>query len=267
MTLPQTVPEVITALGGIIAKAEAENSRLGLFPALYRKVTVRVLEGIASGRFENGDRMARLDVVFANRYLAAYEAYRAGQPCSACWAVAFDATRRWRPTILQHLLLGMAAHIQLDLGIAAATVAPGAALADLKRDFMGINAILGDLVAEVEGELDQLSPWLAAADLAAGDLDEAMARFGLGAVRDGAWQFAQALANLPQDQWQARVRDADESVAALSRLIANPGPMLSMMLFMVRLAERKPPAQAIQVLCEGMGTYPLESRSSQAPQG
>ncbi len=251
MTLPQTVPEVIKALGAIITQAEAENSRLGLFPALYRKVTVRVQEGIASGRFENGELMARLDVLFANRYLAAYNAYRAGELCSACWALAFEATHRWRPTVLQHLLLGMAAHIQFDLGIAAATVAPGPELERLRQDFMQINAVLGELVAEVQGELDRLSPWMAFADVATGNLDDAMARFGMDAVRDGAWRFAQELAALPPDQWPDRLKAADAAVADVSRALASPGPLLSFLLWVVRLAERHRPAEAIRILAGG----------------
>jgi hypothetical protein len=169
-----------------VKEAEGANSCLGLFPTLYRKVTIRVQEGIEGGRFQDGPRMARLDTVFANRYLEAYAAFRSGQPCSACWRVAFDAAARWRPTVLQHLRLGMAAHIQFDLGIAAATVAPGPSLAGLGSDFMAINAVLGELVGEVQEALD----------LAGGDLDERLARFGMDATRDGAWRFAQELAAL-----------------------------------------------------------------------
>lgn len=248
MSLPGSVPEVIEALTAIVKEAEAANSRLGLFPTLYRKVTIRVQEGIDAGRFQDGPRMARLDTVFANRYLEAYDSFRTGQPCSACWRVAFDAAAHWRPTVLQHLLLGMAAHIQFDLGIAAATVAPGPALAGLESDFMAINAVLGELLQEVQGALDRISPWMGALDLLGGDLDERLARFGLTEVRDGAWRFAQELAALPQDRWPARLARADESVAALSRAIASPGPMLSGMLLLARLGERGTPAEAIRIL-------------------
>ena len=248
MTLPQTVPEVIEALGAFIQEAEAANSRLGLFPALYRKVTVRVHEGIRQGRFQDGERMARLDVAFANRYLEAYDAYRNGRPCGACWRVAFDATHRWRPMVLQHLLLGMAAHIQWDLGVVAATVVPGAELPGLKADFMEINALLGELLDEVQAELDHLSPWMRALDLAAGNLDEALARFGMDAARDGAWRFAEALANIPEADRPARIAEADQAVAALARGILSPGLLLSTLCLLARLAERASPREAIRIL-------------------
>jgi len=52
--LARTIDEVIVHLDDIIARSIREQSRLGYFAALYRKVTVKVKEGIAQGRFEDG---------------------------------------------------------------------------------------------------------------------------------------------------------------------------------------------------------------------
>ena len=62
------------------------------------------------------------------------------------WRVAFDAAARRRPIVLQHLLLGMNAHINLDLGVTAATFAGPEGLATVRRDFDAINRVLADLV-------------------------------------------------------------------------------------------------------------------------
>ena len=67
-----TIDEVVERLTEIVEWSRAANSRLGYFAALYRKVTVKVHEGIADGFFDEGDRMERLDVIFANRYLEAF---------------------------------------------------------------------------------------------------------------------------------------------------------------------------------------------------
>jgi hypothetical protein len=68
----QTIDEVISQLETIIQNAIKSNSRAGYFAALYHKVTSRVKEGIQAGEFENGTRMEQLDVIFANRYIIAY---------------------------------------------------------------------------------------------------------------------------------------------------------------------------------------------------
>lgn len=242
------IDEVIARLEALVAGFRSGGSRLGYFPALYLKVTRAVREGIAAGRFQDGPRMDRLDTVFANRYLAALHAWQAGEPCSACWRVAFEATGRWRPIILQHLLLGMAAHIQLDLGAAAAEVAPGVELAGLKADFMAINGILGDLTGPVQGALDDLSPWLMVLDVAAGNLDEALARFGMDAVRDGAWGFAERLAPLDAPARAQALAEADAAVAANARLLARPLPLMALLCLLVRIPETGDPRKVIEAL-------------------
>src|SRR5574341_281185 len=146
-------------LTDIITISRQEPSRLGYFAALYRKVTISVKEGIRSGRFEDGARMERLYVNFANRYLEAYDIHHQGEQPTASWQISFEAARHWRPIILQHLLLGINAHINLDLGIAAVETYPGDQLLALKHDFYEINQVLAELVQPFEDAVGGVSPW------------------------------------------------------------------------------------------------------------
>jgi len=102
---PQTIDEVLAELDQIILRARQDQSRLGFFAVLYRNVTIKVKEGIAAGVFQDGARMEKFDVTFANRYLAALGNFQRGEPLSKCWLVSFQAAERWSPIILQHLLL------------------------------------------------------------------------------------------------------------------------------------------------------------------
>ena len=65
-------------LDEIIAWARSSGSRLGFFPSLYRKMTIGVRDGVADGAFDDGPRMERLTVNFANRYFAALDTKRSG---------------------------------------------------------------------------------------------------------------------------------------------------------------------------------------------
>ena len=114
---------------------------MGYFAVLYHRMTKAILEGIENGSFQDGARMQRLDTIFANRYLKAWHAYTANQPCSRSWKKAFDACRGDKLTVIQHLLLGINTHINLDLGIAAAETSPGEAIHDLEQDFLKINQL------------------------------------------------------------------------------------------------------------------------------
>src|SRR5512141_593547 len=109
----RTIDEVIARLDEIIEQAMRDRDRLGFFAVLYRTVTKAVKEGIAAGRFENGPRMERLDVAFANRYLEAFDRHRRGLEPTRSWRAAFAAGSHRRVVIMQHLLLGMNAHINL----------------------------------------------------------------------------------------------------------------------------------------------------------
>lgn len=80
-----TIDEVIQQLKAIINSAIDTGNRLGYFAALYHKVTVRVKEGILNNEFENGPRMEKLDVIFANRYLEAVTQYKNGQRPTGSW--------------------------------------------------------------------------------------------------------------------------------------------------------------------------------------
>ncbi len=189
--LANTIDAVIEQLTSIIVQAEATNNRAGYFAALYKKVTVAVAEKIKQGYFDDNARMEQLDVVFANRYLQAHQNYLLQQPCSASWQLAFDTCKNWRPMVMHHLLTGMNAHIGLDLGIAAATVAPGAAIESLHNDFNKINTILCDMITEVKASLFSMWPLSKLiSKLNMSKLENDIAGFSMTIARDAAWQVA-----------------------------------------------------------------------------
>lgn len=218
-----TIDEVIAALEGIISETAAEGSRLGYFAALYNRVTQAVRQGIAAGHFDDGERMERFDVIFASRYLAAYRQYRSGEMPSRAWLQAFEAARSDRHIILQHLFLGMNAHIDLDLGVAAARVAPGAELAGLEGDFNRINDLLASLTPTVEMEIDMASPEFKSVAGLAPKLELHMIAFGMREARARAWSLATLLAPLDPCAQVAEMARRDMESTALGEAILHEG--------------------------------------------
>lgn len=245
--MTRSVDDVVDDLDEVVTRAVREQDRIGCFAALYRTVTVEVRDGIADGFFDDGERMARLDVVFADRFLDALATHRAGGRPTRSWAAAFDAARSSRPIVLQHLLLGINAHINLDLGIASATVAPGADLPGLRRDFDRINEVLASLLGRVRRELAVVSPWLGMLDTFGGRTDDEVVRFSIEVARAEAWRFAGELAPLERDHWGGPIGVRDARVARLARTVLRPGP-LSMVVALVRLREEKDVRRVIATL-------------------
>jgi len=194
----QPIEEIIARLERIIDDALRGERRIGYFAALYERVTSNVRRALVAGDvFQNNPRMEHLDVVFAERFLTAWEAYSEGREPTASWRVAFKILDDPGPLVVQHLMLGMNAHINLDLGIAAATVAPTPQeLQSLKPDFMTINAVLSRLLGVVELELGQICPRFQRAQrltFFTPNLEEKLFGFGMGAARNLAWLFAEQL--------------------------------------------------------------------------
>lgn len=244
----QTIDEVIQQLDSIIDSAYSQKSRQGYFAALYRKVTIQVKEGISSGFFENGERMERLDVIFANRYLDAFRHYLENKAPTRSWQLVFETSKHWWPIVLQHLLLGMNAHINLDLGIAAARTSPGAAILDLKEDFNRINEILAALVDGVERQLAQIWPTLKLLDHISGRTDEAVINFSIEKARDHAWKVAQDLARLDPSDQMSRIDALDKDIVKLGRLIRNPGIVIGSVNRVIRLGEKGTIPQIISII-------------------
>ncbi len=246
----KTIDEIVIELTEIVAWARDNKSRIGFFAAMYRKVTVAVQRAIETGEFEDAERMARLDVVFAQRYIDAAAEFTAGRPPTASWQVAFDGAGRWRPIIIQHLLTGMSAHINLDLGIAAATVAPGADLAALEGDFNTINTVLGRLVDGFTSDIAEVSPWIGLLDRIGGRADDALINFSIGVARTEAWDLAGQLAALSHPEWETVVAARDEWTAGFGELLLDPGWFFYGALMAIRIRESNDVLRIIDVLSD-----------------
>lgn len=220
----QTIEEIIARLERIIDDALRGQRRIGYFAALYERVTSNVRRALVAGDvFRDNPRMERLDVIFAERFLAAWDAYSDGREPTASWRVAFKWLDDPGPLVVQHLMLGMNAHINLDLGIAAATVAPTPQeLESLKPDFMTINDLLGRLLGVVELELGQICPRFKRAQrltFFAPHLEERLFGFGMGAARDLAWLFAEQLVAAGEGDREHLIAKRDAETAIVGQTL------------------------------------------------
>lgn len=242
------IDQVTDQLSDIVGWARDEGSRLGYFAAMYRKVTRGVQAEIAAGAFEDPERMTELVSVFAGRYLEAFRHFQIGRPPTRAWAGSFAAADRWRPIIIQQLLTGINAHINLDLGIAAATVCPGQTLAPLQRDFFTINDILGRMIDGFVDDVAEVSPWVGLLDNIGGRADQVLIRFSIAAARDAAWNLATQLANLDASEWSPSVAARDEWTAGFGERLLGPGRLLETGLLLIRIRETNDVRRVIDVL-------------------
>lgn len=240
---------LIQALDLVVETSIANTSAGGYFAALYARMSRAVVQGIAAGRFDDGPRMERLMVVFGNRYLYAREQWSRKEHPGLAWNKAFEAAATNRVCMLQHLLLGINAHINLDLGVAAGQIAPGPTIQGLKRDFETINDVIAGLVDVVQDKLSRLSVPMRLLDRLAGTGDERVANFSIHVARRAAWQLAETYAGIGDEAGQrAYIAEADRLTAALAERILNPGFVPNLVLKPVKWFEPRDTAGNIRTL-------------------
>ena len=246
----QNIGDVISALDAIVQQSYDSASRLGYFAALYRRVTCAVRDCIAAGSFQNGPMMEQLDVVFASRYLGALAIFQAGGIATRSWMIAFQGCGDADLLILQQLLSGMNAHINLDLGIAAAQVSTGEQLSPLKPDFDQINAVLASLVGTVASEIAVLSPLIGDLEKIGLRSETSLVNFDMTAARDAAWFTAERLASEPSFLHNATIDGLDLAVSIEGRAILYP-PVGAEGLRVIQEAEIKDVRLVIETLSQG----------------
>ncbi|MBN3521799.1 hypothetical protein JYB62_17455 [Algoriphagus lutimaris] len=233
----KTIDEVLLRMDEIVAECEQKNSRIGYFAILYRQVTRRIKKGIELQEFEDNLRMERLDVLFAGRFIDAYDTWKSGQKPTKSWDIAFEASKSSSYLVLQHLFLGINAHINLDLGISAAETMGSKPLEGIQKDFNKINSILAELVDGVKTNISKVSPIFGLLIPLAKGRDEMLLNFSIQLARDGAWKYAgEYYADLDRE---SLIKDRDLNISNLANKLIRPGKFLSFLVKIIGVAEWK----------------------------
>lgn len=249
MPQTRTIKEVISHLDAIIEWCISNEHRAGYFAALYRCMTIGVQQSMTQQNFGDAARMEKLNVIFANRYLEAWDCFRQQKQCSLSWQTAFEASTQYKMAVIQHLLLGINTHINLDLAIAAAETAPGAAIEDLQSDFEAINIVIASLTGKVYDRLCRIWFPLRLLGRITANSHEAVVNFSIGKARAASWSNALLLAHCGPGHAQQKCIDViDGGVNKIAGGIINPGKAASMLLKTVQWMEPAQPSQIIKLL-------------------
>ena len=208
----------------------------GYFPALYARVTDRIQAAAAAGRFDDPDRMEEFARAFAGWYVRA----RTGRvPVPGCWRAAFDVAGDGDLMIVQHLLLGINAHVNHDLPQVVVERAPASGdISALRADFDAVNDILAETIPSVLASLGTVSRWV---NVVASRGGGRAFDFSLRVARTRAWDTAVRLQQTDPRDRPEYVADLDGLVRVLAYLVANPGPPASWAVAVGRRLEERDP--------------------------
>lgn len=181
------------------------GDRRAIFAHAYGTMTSNMVVAIEQGEFDDCGWVDRLLHRFADYYFVALDGYDSGGECPPVWRHALDGARNQDLHPLQHLFLGINAHINYDLAFALADVlddwaALDAAIRDGRHaDHNAVNLVIARTVDQVqESVVEPLSPGMGMLDRLLGPVDE--------------WAFSNLIAGWRDDVWH----DAVELVEAES---------------------------------------------------
>jgi Family of unknown function (DUF5995) len=215
----------------------------GYFPAMYARVTQHIDDAAAAGDFANAAGMIAFAEAFAGWYLRP----RSGAaPVPGCWQAAWDVADDRGLLIVQHLLLGINAHVNHDLPQVVVELADGRGdLSGMRPDFDAVNLVLADTMPEVIRDLGRASRWV---NLAVGLGGGRLFNFSLTAARDQAWRFATAQYPLDPPDRRRRATDLDELVRVLAYLVTRPTWPINWLVPLARRLENDDPVEVTRQL-------------------
>jgi len=235
--------EVAVCLERVEAFCLPRRDRRGVFATAYLQITRAIEKEILAGGFHDPAWVARYLISFGNLYRRALLSCEIGAPAGSvpkAWRIAFDAARDGTGLVIQHLVLGINAHINHDLAIALYEVGIDPQRQRKYEDHTRVNEVLEATTERLKSQVSTLyAPLLQRVDWLAGTLDDDLTRFSIPKARDHAWSFAVAIAGARTDAERTLLRRAlDDQAAVMARLILAPVTRHPTLLDAVKKAER-----------------------------
>jgi hypothetical protein len=225
-------------LAEMVDWSRVRASRMGYFAALYTHVEVAIDDALARGEFTHPHLLARVNERFFRRYLGAFDERRRGLPASGPWEAAFDAGESDRLCVVQHLLLGMNAHINYDLPIAVTDALDPDELAVFRGDFDRMNDLLASLVDEVSDDIAICWPLLRWINRLGRGPDDVIIDFSMRCAREHAWCSALKLSPLAGAERELAIAALDAEAVRLARDVARPSMLGRIVAAIIRAGER-----------------------------
>lgn len=223
----QSVNDVIKNLEMFENYCIQNDDLRGVFATAYLHISRSINKNLLEEKFRNNSWVRKYLVRFGDLYRIALVDYENGNVSRVpkSWKISFQTAKNREGLIIQHLLLGINAHINHDLAIALFDVKIDPDRNDKYVDHVLINQILEKATDGLKQEVaNKYAPILRRLDQSVGSIDEKITNFSIPKAREHAWTFAGALTSSKNNSEERLLRTAlDDQAAVLARLImASP---------------------------------------------
>lgn len=190
---------IITRMHTQIEHWQSSADSRAIFLNCYMLMTDNMLTALEQGEFADREWVGRLLHRFADYYFDALDAYERDAPLTpSVWRQAHQIARQGDALVLQHLMLGVNAHINYDLVFTLAELLQPewAALDTAQRrqryaDHSHVNTVIARTIDTVQDQvITRLAPAFFLVDRLLGRADEWAATRLISTWRDAVWHHA-----------------------------------------------------------------------------
>ncbi|MDZ7718383.1 MAG: DUF5995 family protein [Balneolaceae bacterium] len=223
----QSVPEVIEHFKWLEEYLFNHDDLRGVFTTAYLHITQSIGAALQENSFHDNSWSRDYLICFANLYREAMLNYERGHldlvPKS--WKIAYNLSKSNEGYVIQHLMLGINAHINHDLALALHQTSIDPNREEKYKDHTDINIILEKATDGLKKNVaDKYAPILNRLDRGLGSIDDEITAFSIPKAREHAWSMAIAL-TAAQSNLERKIlrKSLDEQAAVIARLIlASP---------------------------------------------
>jgi hypothetical protein len=210
-----------------VARYEAEKDCRCVFTYTYSLITASLADALPRMNFRDPQWVVGLAEAFADRYLTALDFWDTNQSAPGAWGAVFAAIAHDRTSVLEELVLSMAAHLIEDLPHALVSVGlQNKSGGSCISDFHLMNEVLGNAIGPIQnGVSKRYSPYLHWLDRLGRRHDEMLTNYGMRLCRGMAWYNANRLLD-PVSQQKTEEAITNSVIKLLDEAL-NP-PLFSM---------------------------------------
>ena len=209
---------VVKKMEDIAHQWENQKDPRAIFLRCYSMMSANMMQALEENRFENKAWVQQLLHRFADYYFDALACFDCGETVPVVWQHVHQLSTHKKLHVLQHLLLGVNAHINYDLVLTLYDMLkddwqklPPSKRQSRYLDHITVNTIIAETIDKVQDEVvEQYAPSMKFIDRIMGRIDEKLLVGLITKWRESVWENAVQMLNAQEADQKEKIRQVLE---------------------------------------------------------
>lgn len=222
--------EIVNKMDSLAKEWEIRNDNRGIFLRCYCMMTTNMVAALDEKRFIDKKWVEHLLHRFAAYYFDALACFDCGDEVPNVWKMVHEAAEQDDLHVLQHLFLGVNAHINYDLVLTLYEILhpewdtlSESGKERRYQDHLLVNTLIGETIDQVQDEVvEAYAPNMDLMDKLLGRLDEKLITGLISRWRKSVWRHTLFLLQSQDEQVvQAHIQEVEENVLGTAKWIVR----------------------------------------------